>query len=247
MKKVLILFVTFLSIYLSAFSLKEEAMFYVEEEPIYSFAEYSNELYLCVDASEINAEAFSLALKGYYNLLKKNELSNQKYITIVDMSLSANEERFFVVDIECKQLVFKSLVAHGKKSGEEYAKSFSNNKSSYQTSLGFYKTAETYIGKRGFSLKLDGLEYSNNNARERGIVIHGAKYVSNKFIKENQRLGRSLGCPSLPMDSFKEIIESLKDGSCLFVYSPEKAYLSKSKFVNANDNYLLTNAGLVSE
>ena len=96
-------------------------------------------------------------------------------------------------------------------------------------------------------MKLDGLEYSNNNARERGVVIHGADYVSNQFIKENVRLGRSLGCPALPMNTFKDAVGILKEGSCLFVYYPQKYYLSKSKLVNSTNDYLLTKSGILAE
>ncbi|MBL4593280.1 MAG: murein L,D-transpeptidase catalytic domain family protein [Flavobacteriales bacterium] len=220
----------------------------IVKEPIFSFNQYACELYECINNDgDINEEAFNIALKGYYSLLSNNELENKKYLTIVDMSLSSNTERFYVIDMELQQLVYRSLVAHGRNTGEEFAYNFSNKQSSYQTSLGFYKTAETYDGKRGFSMKLDGLEYSNSNARDRGVIIHGADYVSKKFITENGRLGRSLGCPSLPMNSFVKVVEMLKEGSCLFVYYPQKYYLSKSKMVNAPQDYLLTNSGILAE
>ena len=108
--------------------------------------------------------------------------------------------------MKTQQLEYKSLVAHGRNSGLEYANRFSNKISSHQTSLGFYRTAETYIGKHGFSLRLDGLEFSNSNARKRAVVIHQADYASANFIKRNGRLGRSYGCPSLPKKDYRTIL-----------------------------------------
>ncbi len=246
MRKSITIIATILWVVLTSFS-NDVGVDESQEEPTFSFNQYAGQLYECINDAEINVEAFNIALKGYYQLVSNDELLNKKYLTIVDMSLSSNTERFYVIDMETQQLVYKSLVAHGRNTGEEFAYNFSNKQSSYQTSLGFYTTAETYDGKRGFSMKLDGLEYSNCNARDRGIIIHGADYVSHKFIEENGRLGRSLGCPSLPMDSFVEVVEMLKEGSCLFVYYPQKYYLSKSKLANAADDYLLTSSGMLAE
>jgi L,D-transpeptidase catalytic domain len=247
MRKSVIILSAILLVISTSFSNKNGVEETPEKEPTFSFNQYAVQLYECVNDAEININAFNIALKGYYKLLSENEICNKKYLTIVDMSKSSNADRFYVVDMEKQQLVYKSLVAHGRNTGEEFASSFSNEQSSYQTSLGFYITAETYDGKRGFSMKLDGLEYSNNNARDRGVIIHGADYVSEKFITENGRLGRSLGCPSLPMDSFTEVVEMLKEGSCVFVYYPQKYYLSKSKLVNSNSDYLLTSSGMLTE
>jgi hypothetical protein len=245
-KIVLILLVIFFG-GLTSFSVEDGVVDTPPNETTFSFHQYADQLYACVNEDSINVEAFNIALNGYFSLLSENKLENKKYLTIVDMSMSANTERFFVIDMETQQLVHKSLVAHGRNSGEEFATNFSNKGKSYQTSLGFYKTGETYDGRRGFSMKLDGLEYSNNNARDRGVVIHGADYVSKQFIKDNVRLGRSLGCPALPTDSFKEAVDILKDGSCLFVYYPQKYYLTKSKLVNANSDYLLTSSGMLAD
>lgn len=247
MRKITSIIVTVLLVVLTSFSDKNVEVESKIYEPTFSINQYAFQLYDCIADQELNKEALDIALKGYYSLLSKNRIKNQKYLTIVDMSLSANVDRFFVIDMETQKLVSKSLVAHGRNTGQEYASKFSNIEASFQTSLGFYKTAETYIGKRGFSLKLDGLEYSNNKARARGIIIHGADYVSEKFIKNNNRLGRSLGCPSLPVDSFKATVKLIKAGSCLFIYYPKKSYLTKSKFVNEESNYLLTSSGMISD
>ena len=199
-----------------------------------SFSSYSVQLYDRINAYDMNFDAFKLGLKGYLKLQQENNLTNTKYLTIIDMSASANSERFFIINMETQQLEHKSLVAHGKNSGLEYASKFSNTINSHQTSLGFYKTAETYMGKHGFSLRLDGLEFSNNKARRRAVVIHQAAYASATFIKNNGRLGRSYGCPSLPKKDYQTIINKIKNGSCLFIYYPKDAYLNNSKLLKAS-------------
>ncbi len=197
-----------------------------------SFKEYSLDLYTVLDSKELELDAFKAALQGYLKLTQTDRIENKQLLTVIDFSKSSNENRLFVIDIKAKKIVYKSLVAHGRNSGYEFATRFSNKMSSYQSSLGFYKTAETYSGKHGFSLRLDGLEYSNSNARSRAIVIHGADYVSKDFIRKNGKLGRSLGCPSLPKKNYKEIINTIKNGTCLFIYSKKGSYLSTSKFIN---------------
>jgi hypothetical protein len=146
--------------------------------------------------------------------------------------MSSNAKRLWVIDLTTNKILYNSLVAHGRNTGDEYAKNFSNAPESYQSSLGFYATGEIYSGKHGRSLRLDGLEKGiNSNARDRAVVIHGANYVSNSFIQNNKRLGRSLGCPALPMDLSNEIIQTIKDKSCLFIYYPSKAYKQTSKLL----------------
>ena len=205
-----------------------------------SLAEYSLILYNELDDKELRFETFEIALRGYLNLQASKKIANNALLTVIDFSKSSSKNRFFVIDTEAKKIIYKSLVAHGKNSGYEFATNFSNKVSSHKSSLGFYKTAETYSGKHGYSLRLDGLEFSNNNARSRAIVIHGADYVSKDFIKKNGKLGRSFGCPSLPTSIHKEIIKKIKDGTCLFIYSKKTAYLSKSKLVNSPTRELAT-------
>ncbi len=196
-----------------------------------SFATYSIDLYNKINDNDLNFDAFKHGLKGFTKLKEEGKLDNSKYLTIIDMSASANTERFYIINMETFTLEHKSLVAHGKNTGGEFAKQFSNVISSYKSSLGFYKTAETYTGKHGLSLRLDGLEYSNNRARERAVVIHEAEYVSNSYIQKNGRLGRSYGCPSLPKKGYKTLVSKIKSGSCLFIYYPQQSYLKKSKLI----------------
>ena len=131
-----------------------------------------------------------------------------------------------------KTILYNTLVAHGRNSGNEYATAFSNESNSNKSSLGFYATGEIYIGKHGTSLRLDGLEKGiNHNARRRAVVMHAADYVSENFIKQHERLGRSLGCPALPNNLNKEIVKLIQGKSCLFIYYPSKKYTASSKLI----------------
>lgn len=191
----------------------------------------SKQFYNALNEKELSFDAFEYAFQGYQLLINQNKLINKDILTIVDFSYPSNKERLFIIDIRNKKLISKSLVAHGRNTGQLKASKFSNIPQSYQSSLGFYLTAETYIGKHGYSLRLDGLEKNiNDNARERAIVIHGADYVSNSFIAKHGRLGRSHGCPALPQESSEEIINTIKNKSCLFIYYPSEDYLSKTTF-----------------
>ncbi len=181
--------------------------------------------------NKLNSSTFSLpkmqgfkeALKGYY-ILKEKGLVQKEILTLVDFSLSSNTKRLWVIDMATNTILYNSLVAHGKNTGEEFANSFSNANSSFKSSLGFYLTGETYNGKHGMSLKLDGIEKGvNDNARARGVVMHSANYVSNFFIQNHKRLGRSQGCPAIPEELLKEIVQTIKNRSCLFIYHPSRS------------------------
>ena len=177
-------------------------------------------------------ECFSNALKGYYQLKESGSIQKE-LLTIIDFSLSSNVKRLWVIDVATNTVLFHSLVAHGRNTGEEFANSFSNQAESYKSSLGFYVTGEIYNGKHGKSLKLDGLEKGiNDNARERAVVIHGADYVSQNFIKGNKRLGRSQGCPAIPVELNEKIINVIKDKSCLFIYHPSRNLSISSKLTS---------------
>lgn len=209
--------------------------------PDYISGEYSlladennvQNVYSQINDLELNFEALKQALKGY-NLLRYRKVLNDNFIlTIIDYSKPSNTERFFVIDINNRKILYKSLVAHGKNSGIQYANSFSNKHSSYKSSIGFFLTDKTYNGKHGYSLRLIGLEKDiNDNARERAIVIHSASYVNEEFIDKYGRLGRSHGCPALPADNYKDIVELIKNKTCLFIYYPDKEYQGDSEFVN---------------
>ncbi|TAJ14554.1 hypothetical protein DMA11_04800 [Marinilabiliaceae bacterium JC017] len=181
-----------------------------------------SELFNCPSLAD---NVLQYALKGQAYLQEKNQLINDSIITIVDFSKPSKEKRLYIIDVKNTKLLLQTYVAHGKNTGLQYAKKFSNIKHSLQSSLGFYKTSETYQGKHGYSLRIDGLEKGRNDkARERAIVIHGANYVSEKYIQKYGRLGRSFGCPALSYEISKEVIDLIKNGSCLFLYHPSLSY-----------------------
>jgi hypothetical protein len=173
------------------------------------------------------------ALAGYKLLLEEKCVNRPEVITIIDFSLPSDKERLWVLDLINGKVLFRCLVSHGRNSGELMAEKFSNIPGSNASSPGFYTTGETYTGKHGLSLALDGLEKGiNDKARDRAIVIHGADYVSVEFIRKYGRLGRSFGCPAVPEELSKEIIQTIKGGSCLFIYAPETSYTSNSQIIN---------------
>ncbi|HIX55425.1 MAG TPA: murein L,D-transpeptidase catalytic domain family protein [Candidatus Sphingobacterium stercoripullorum] len=177
---------------------------------------------------KLNFDIFEKALLGYEQL----SAPNKDIFSIIDFTKPSSEKRLFVIDIKNKKVLYHSLVSHGRNSGDLYAKSFSNKHGSYQSSVGFYETSNTYFGGNGFSLRLEGLERNiNDQARARAIVIHGADYCSEDFIKRTGRLGRSYGCPALPRELNKPIINTIKQGSLLFIYADEPTYFANSEIL----------------
>ncbi|WBL41586.1 murein L,D-transpeptidase catalytic domain family protein [Algoriphagus halophytocola] len=176
-------------------------------------------------------EVFTLAFQGW---TKMKEDLKSKVLTVIDFSLPSTAKRMWIIDPEKGEILLNSVVSHGRNSGELMAISFSNQPESYKSSLGFYKTAETYSGKHGYSLRLDGLEKGfNDQARNRAIVIHGADYAREEFAKSVGRLGRSLGCPALPSELSDQAIDLIKEGSLLFIYGQDENYLNKSSLIQA--------------
>ena len=181
----------------------------------------------------LSREAFEYALTGFSNLLNAGKIRKDNILSILDFSLPSGKKRFFVIDLATGELVFNTYAAHGKKSGTTTATKFSNKPNSNQSSLGFFITGETYNGKHGCSLRLDGKEKGiNDNAMSRGIVMHSASYVDESIIARQGFIGRSQGCPALPGNVSKSVIEKIKNGSCLFIYSPNKYYVAHSKILN---------------
>ena len=189
---------------------------------------------LQLDSLQLTREAFDFAIKGYQTLLAQGEIQKQNLVSIVDFSLPSSKKRMFVIDIENGKLLFNTYVSHGRNSGLENATHFSNGMNSFQSSLGFYVTQKAYKGEHGYSLRLEGKEKGiNDNAYDRGIVIHSARYVNEKLISKLGYIGRSLGCPAIPVKVHKAIIEKIKDGSCLFVYGADKSYASGSSLLSS--------------
>lgn len=181
---------------------------------------------LPTDAQDLSFKAFDLAYKAYM----KTPLYKNNVLTIVDFTKPSNQKRFYVIDVKQNTLLYKTYTSHGKNTGYKYAENFSNISESKQSSLGFFKTGATYYGKHGYSLRLHGLENGiNDKAFDRAIVIHSADYLSENYIKQHGRAGRSWGCPALPNHLSKDIIDSIKNGSGLFIYAQDNNYQKKSK------------------
>lgn len=179
----------------------------------------------------LSQQAFDYAKEGFNKLIEEGRLLNDSIISIVDFSLHSSKKRLFIIDMKNQVVLFNTLVAHGRNTGRELATSFSNQHATYKSSPGFYLTGDTYQGKNGYSLKLEGLESGvNDNALERGIVIHGANYVSDDIVNMQGYIGRSLGCPAVPVAVSQSIIDQIKNGSCFFIYHP--SYINKSAILS---------------
>ena len=238
MERLLIIFVTVVLLIFCAGQTLCEGLNTVSNSDYEQFLSNIEEIRRQVNP-KIDSHAFTQFVIGYSNLFRNKELKNRDIATIIDYSISSNRIRLFVLDLKSRQTVFESLVAHGRNSGNEYAKNFSNKRGSKQSSLGFFITLNTYSGKHGYSLRLKGLEKNiNGNALLRDIVIHGADYVSADFIKKYGRLGRSWGCPALPLKSNQAIIDTIKDGTLLFIYSKNATNKQFSKYRLVDNNTL---------
>ena len=190
---------------------------------------------LQLDEKGLSRKVFEYAVKGFNKIRNKGAIENDGILSIVDFSKPSSQKRLFIIDVKNSKLLFNTYVAHGMKSGKEFASVFSNALESNKSSLGFYKTADTYIGKHGYSMRLMGLEKGfNDNAYKRDIVIHAADYVTERMIHSKGWIGRSWGCPALPQVLNKPIIDKIKNGTCLFIYGTDKKYLLRSAMLREN-------------
>lgn len=181
----------------------------------------------------LSKQVFDYSLKGFQKMVDAGKVMNKRIISIVDFSQPSANKRLYIIDLEKKEVLFNTYVAHGKNSGQEMATAFSNTPSSNKSSLGFYLTSHTYNGKNGFSLQLEGQEKGiNDNALARGIVMHSADYVNESYIQSQGWIGRSQGCPAVMPALNKPIVETIKEGSCFFIYYPDETYLKRSSILN---------------
>lgn len=181
----------------------------------------------------LDSGVLRLALDAAACARDKGAVGNERLLTVIDYSKASTEERLWVLDLQSERVLYQELVAHGQGSGENFPTRFSNTDGSHQTSLGLFRTADTYVGSNGYSLRLDGLERGvNDNARDRAIVMHGAPYVNPATSKVVGRLGRSWGCPALRPAVARSVIDTIKEGSLVFSYYPDKQWLKSSQFLN---------------
>jgi L,D-transpeptidase catalytic domain len=178
-------------------------------------------------------QAYDYAMQGFNYLVETGKLTNQAIISIIDFTKPSSQKRLFVIDLKNYRILYNTYVAHGVNSGREFANEFSNVPESNKSSLGFYVTSNTYTGSNGYSLRLNGLERGiNDNAGSRDIVMHGADYVNEEYIHSQGYIGRSWGCPALAPKISKPVINSIKNGSCLFIYSNVNNYPQRSRIIN---------------
>jgi hypothetical protein len=180
----------------------------------------------------IEIDVFEMALNAASCAVSTGAVQNPGTLTVIDYSKPSTQRRLWVFDLKSRELVYEELVAHGQGSGANLTTTFSNEAETHRTSLGLFRTDTTYVGKNGYSLRLDGLDKGfNDRARERAIVMHGAPYVSEAFVKANGRLGRSWGCPAISNDVAKQMIDRVKGGGLVFAYYPDAEWLKSSKYL----------------
>ena len=193
------------------------------------------ELYNELNAAQydLSFTAFRYAYIGYQTMKKQHRLNNKELFSIIDFTKDCNSKRFYTIDLEKMKIVYYTYVAHGKKSGERMATSFSDAVESNKSSIGFYITGNTYNGGNGYSLMLHGDEKGyNSNLAKRSVVVHAADYANEDYIARNGRMGRSLGCPALPENIYKQVIETIKEKTMIFAYYNDAKYLKTSKYLN---------------
>ena len=184
------------------------------------------------DIGNLDRDVLDLALGAATCAVRSGSVKPPRTLTVIDYSRPSSQERLWVLDLKTGELLYEELVAHGQGTGAERATKFSNNDESHQTSLGLFVTDTTYVGKNGYSLRLDGLDRGyNDRARDRAIVMHGAPYVSESFVKANGRLGRSWGCPAVSDVVARQLIDRVKGGSLVFAYYPDTQWLKTSKYL----------------
>ena len=180
----------------------------------------------------IETDVLELALGAASCAVKSGAVERPRTLTVIDYSKPSSQKRLWVYDLTSRELLYEELVAHGQGSGANVATEFSNLPDSHQTSLGLFVTDETYVGRNGYSLRLDGLDKGvNDRARERAIVMHGAPYVSPAFVKANGRLGRSHGCHAVSDAVARDLIDKVKGGGLVFAYHPDAGFLKTSKYL----------------
>lgn len=195
-------------------------------------------LYKELDAEKynLNYEAFRYAYIGYKTLKNQQRLNEKALFSIIDFTQKSTKKRFYTIDLEQKRIIYNTYVSHGRKSGQEISNSFSDVCESHKSSIGFYITGNTYNGSNGFSLQLHGDEKGyNSNIAKRGVVMHTADYANEDYIAKYGRLGRSFGCPVLPENIYKTVIETIKNKTVIFAYYNDIKYLSSSKYLRISN------------
>lgn len=233
-------FLLFLVSNLFAFNSEEEKRAAVNN---YLVAQYN---LLNYEGKKPDFELYQKGMLGFYKLKMEGKVKKD-IVTLIDFRMSSTKKRMWIIDVNTNEVIHHTIVAHGKNSGWEYAKTFSNTPNTNMSSLGFYLTGEKYIGKYGLSLRLDGQENGfNSNARRRAIVLHPANYVNNSISKSLGRMGRSFGCPAIPYENSDKVVKTIADRSVMFIYYPQQNYIQETKFSDEMAAYaFLSGSGMM--
>lgn len=190
---------------------------------------------LSANATGLDTNVLDMALQARTCAAAYGDIEGDSRLAVIDYSMPSTEKRMWVFDLVSGDVVFNEHVSHGQGSGGNMTTAFSNNDGSHQTSLGLFRTAETYVGGNGYSMRMDGLDPGfNDNARDRLIVMHGADYVNPDAARKMGRLGRSWGCPAVRRAVAQEMIDLLKDGQLVFSYYPQQDWLASSRSLNCD-------------
>lgn len=204
------------------------------EPPVAPWSDPSLADALHVQTGALDPKALQLALKAVSCAARASEAARPTVLTLIDYSLPSTEPRLWVIDLASRRVLFEELVAHGKNTGGNLARLFSNVPGSLQSSLGLYVTGATYTGRNGYSLRLFGLEPGvNDRAHERAIVMHGADYLDRTVAERVGRVGRSWGCPAVPRRVAQRLIDTIKGGSFVFAYYPDDRWLATSRYLRS--------------
>ncbi|HET9272562.1 MAG TPA: murein L,D-transpeptidase catalytic domain family protein [Vicinamibacterales bacterium] len=192
----------------------------------------STSAWMSAGIGALEPRIFEMALRAASCAVRSGAIADLSTLTVIDYSRPSTQKRLWVFDVNRRALLYEELVAHGSGSGDNLARAFSNQNNSHQSSLGLFRTDETYVGKNGYSLRLHGLDAGfNDHAYDRAIVMHGAPYVSDDIAKNKGRLGRSWGCPALREGIAREVIDTVKGTGLVFAYYPDPAWLAASKYL----------------
>lgn len=184
-------------------------------------------------ADDADPQVLRMALQAQQCAAQRGEVAFGGRLAVIDYSVPSTQRRLWVFDLSREALLYSEHVAHGRNTGENHATRFSNVEGSLQSSLGLFRTAETYVGENGYSMRMDGLEPGVNDlARPRAIVMHGAWYVDPLQALRQGRLGRSLGCPAVRPQVARAVIDTLKQGQLLFAYYPDRRWLDSSRYLD---------------
>lgn len=195
---------------------------------------------LSLEAPTLNRSVLRYALQAMQCAVSHGADPAER-LAIIDYSLPSSEPRLWIFDLSRRRLLLRDFVAHGQESGEDNATRFSNLEGSHQSSLGLFRTQETYFGAHGYSLRIDGLEPGfNDNARDRALVIHAAEYVDPTWIERQGRIGRSQGCPAVRPEVAQQVVDSLKDGQFMFSWYPDQEWLQASALLNCRKSRIAT-------